>query len=106
MDKSGVFEGNKRKSYGDVGTTRGDVGGMKYSTGRTQSGVTSRLTSTARGAEGGAAKSAPSFGSGSRPRSDAVDRGAGSLRPKSGSERLQGMSIGLKGDIYTTKGGA
>lgn len=106
MDKAGVFEGNKRKSYGDVGTTRGDVGGMTHSTGRMQAGATSRLTTTGRGAEGGAAKSAPSLGSGARPRFDAVDRGAGALRPKSGSERLQGMKIGLKGDIFKPSRGA
>ena len=103
--KSGVFEGNKMKSYGDVGTSRGDVGSNKHGVGRKQAGATARLTDTGRGAEGGAAKAAPSLGSGPRPRASAVDRGIGASSPVSGSQRLANMKIGLKGDIYTTKRG-
>jgi hypothetical protein len=104
MDKSGVYEGNKRKAYHDVGTSRGDVGGMRYSTGRSQAGATSALTSTARGKDGGAAKSAPSLGTGDRPRSSAVDRGLGASAPKSGADHKRGQAVGLNGGIYKPGG--
>ena len=101
--KSGVFEGNKLKSYGDVGTSRGDVGSNKHGVGRQQAGATARLTNTGRGAAGQSAASAPSLGSGSRPRAGAVSRGVGNLSPRTGSVKPgREMKIGLKGDIYET----
>ena len=106
--KSGLFEGNKMKSYGDVGTSRGDVGSNKHGVGRQQAGATARLTDTARGGFS-PTRSAPSAKTavikGDRPLSERVSRGLGTAVPKSGSERLSNMKIGLKGDIYTTKRG-
>jgi len=100
MDKSGVYEGNKRKSYHDVGTSRGDVGSMRYSTGRPQAGATSALTNTARGRDGGAPASSPLSGS----RSDAVDRGVGNAAPKSGADHKRGQPVGLRGGIFKPGG--
>lgn len=107
MKKSGVFEGNKLKSYGDVGTSRGDVGGMTYSTGRKQTGATKALTNTARGGFTPTVRQPSAATNGGikteRPFAERVSRGLGTASPKSGSVQGTNLKLGMTGDIYATK---
>ena len=68
------IEGNKRKTYGSVGTTRGDVGSMTYSTGKKQAASTTGLTSTPRGGKSAAY---------STPKADSLSPKAGAYKSKS-----------------------
>lgn len=110
--KTILQEGNRRKSYGSVGTSRGDVGGMTYSTGKAVSGASSRLTNTGRGGYTPTVRAPAADGAkmgGERPHADRVSRGQWTLPAKTGATPAhngfgaKSMKLGLTGDIYTKK---